>query len=408
MADIIHDFRQTTVNKLDKIIQDSDSSQLGIFDALGDWTVSIPEIEDNSDGEFTRYYEAVLERHDIEKKEFNDILIKVKETDEYFEGRGSSLQVELKTFNDKLRDLSELITPAFITAPQDVWSGIVHYLGTKNTEVLYNELDDSNREMYDQLVDMYGFSEAEAILLTSVYDKSKSISDQELTDNDLGFYIGKRDELFFSIMASFYYANPRGETSILFRIAFINEAGILSIPTSNILLKKMGFDDTQIKSMERAIIKQHNVLINEVDETPLNTNEAGRQYSDFAHFSAVIATLLNPDNKYSDALVSYHGDISSALPLGTPSMGNDDYKADLDAENIKARMQATIPNISYYEASKQYYSELRTGVTTRGGEFKEIMGGDAWLDKYKKESIVDNEVAKKFFEALDNNQNYIE
>ena len=50
-----------------------------------------------------------------------------------------------------------------------------------------------------------------------------------------------------------------------------------------------------------------------------------------------------------------------------PSMGNDDYKADLDAVNIIQRMEDK--NQSYLEASNAYYSELESGKTNRAQEF---------------------------------------
>ena len=52
----------------------------------------------------------------------------------------------------------------------------------------------------------------------------------------------------------------------------------------------------------------------------------------------------------------------------TPSIGNDDYKADLDAVNIVSLMKKN--NSNFVTASNSYYDKLENNVYNRAEEFK--------------------------------------
>ncbi|MBF0776699.1 hypothetical protein BVE84_02385 [Streptococcus azizii] len=54
--------------------------------------------------------------------------------------------------------------------------------------------------------------------------------------------------------------------------------------------------------------------------------------------------------------------------FASPSIGNDDYKADLDTVNITARMKKQ--GVDYLTASNQYYDALESGTITRADEFR--------------------------------------
>ena len=57
-----------------------------------------------------------------------------------------------------------------------------------------------------------------------------------------------------------------------------------------------------------------------------------------------------------------------------PSIGNDDYKADLDSVNITSIMKKN--NISFIEASNKYYKNLENGTYNRAEEFKKNIDFD--------------------------------
>ena len=118
---------------------------------------------------------------------------------------------------------------------------------------------------------------------------------------------------------------------------------------------------------------------------------------DFTHQSITTATILDEnlrlanisgvvtgrfDSKAVDELAGWRGD-TTKVPAEKPSIGNDDYKADLDAVNITQRM--TDKNISYTQASNDYYHELANGQVNRAKEFKDNSGYD-----YVKNEILDD------------------
>lgn len=99
---------------------------------------------------------------------------------------------------------------------------------------------------------------------------------------------------------------------------------------------------------------------------------------DFAHFSITTASNLNNRLRGSDLTKFGHENVNDfAGWLGDAtltdsddiSFGNDDYKADLDAVNITQKMRNE--NISYIEASNEYYSEMQRGEYTRAEKFVE-------------------------------------
>ena len=80
-----------------------------------------------------------------------------------------------------------------------------------------------------------------------------------------------------------------------------------------------------------------------------------------------MATLLyNPSQTVRD-LAGWRGDTTTDAEA-SPSIGNDDYRADLDAVNLVERMK---DGQSYFSASNDYYKEIDSGKTNRAKEFKE-------------------------------------
>lgn len=94
-------------------------------------------------------------------------------------------------------------------------------------------------------------------------------------------------------------------------------------------------------------------------------NERYADKTDFAHQSITTATHLNDSwglpriwyggKKNVEEVSGWRGDATTDAEA-KPSMGNADYKADLDAVNITTIMRER--NISYVEASNYYYNHL--------------------------------------------------
>lgn len=81
-------------------------------------------------------------------------------------------------------------------------------------------------------------------------------------------------------------------------------------------------------------------------------------------------------------------------------MGNDDYRADLDAVNITAIMQKN--KINYISASNLYYDGISSGVYTRANAFKQNVSLD-----YVKQAIYSSLVPSKTIDLGPNIQSHI-
>ena len=99
-------------------------------------------------------------------------------------------------------------------------------------------------------------------------------------------------------------------------------------------------------------------------------------HADFTHQSITMATHLNPGSfQLSDVyggrehvkdLSGWEGDTTKNATDKKPSIGEDDYKADLDSVNLISRMQK---GQSYDQAISSYYTDLQKDSTQREREF---------------------------------------
>ena len=102
----------------------------------------------------------------------------------------------------------------------------------------------------------------------------------------------------------------------------------------------------------------------------------GAGYADFTHQSITMATHLNPSSFQSSDfyggrervkdLSGWEGDTTFNANDMKPSIGEDDYKADLDSVNLIGRMQK---GQSYDQAISSYYADLQKNSTLREREF---------------------------------------
>ena len=120
--------------------------------------------------------------------------------------------------------------------------------------------------------------------------------------------------------------------------------------------------------------------------------DAFKGKTDFSHQYITMATHLYGRLRLADFKGGYENtnDMSGWLGDTTniaevePSIGNDDYKADLDSVNITSIMKKD--NIGFIEASNKYYNNLENGTYNRAEEFKK--------------NIPLNKVEDKIFEQL--------
>ena len=137
-----------------------------------------------------------------------------------------------------------------------------------------------------------------------------------------------------------------------------------------------------------------------------SNNGAGN--ADFTHQSITMATHLNPSGlqlsdfyggrEHVKALAGWEGDTTYNANDMKPSIGEDDYKADLDAVNIVGRMAQ---GQSYERAMSGYYSDVTKDETVRE---KEFLKNEDW-DKVKGTiyaSLVPVDICRKGEEATGN------
>ena len=102
----------------------------------------------------------------------------------------------------------------------------------------------------------------------------------------------------------------------------------------------------------------------------------GAGHADFTHQSITMATHLNPNQvQLADLyggrervkdLSGWEGDTTKNATDKKPSIGEDDYKADLDSVNLISRMQK---GQSYDQAISSYYADLQKDSSQREREF---------------------------------------
>ena len=102
----------------------------------------------------------------------------------------------------------------------------------------------------------------------------------------------------------------------------------------------------------------------------------GAGHADFTHQSITMATHLNPNQAQLSDLYSgrervkdlsgWEGDTTFNANDMKPSIGEDDYKADLDSVNLIGRMQN---GQSYDQAISSYYADLQKDSSQREREF---------------------------------------
>ncbi|RRD29385.1 RHS repeat-associated core domain-containing protein, partial [Streptococcus minor] len=264
----------------------------------------------------------------------------------------------------------------------------------------------STQDFKNNLMEQYGFNQQTADLMWKLY---QNIKDKE----------GKNaDYVFNRLLGGLVY-----DDSMLNAFKWTGTAGPgsynlsqaeLTIPQQ---IKAYGLSDKEYQSLFNEVLIQY-------------SNPKG--YSDFAHQSITTATLLygnitrlanglgvakgkgTSSHQYINHLSGWLGDIT----LGSKSIDDADYKADLDAVNITSMMNTQ--KLDYMTASSIYYDGLKSGKYNRAYEFKSNLGGIATIKKqiYKTAGISEsndekalrmlkkeNSVAYNFIVNLQNNNN---
>ncbi|WP_239256293.1 hypothetical protein [Listeria ilorinensis] len=238
----------------------------------------------------------------------------------------------------------------------------------------------------------FGFSEEEAEIMYKVYLALKS-----QTDNEVEAF-----KLFFAYMGAFCY----GEQDMLGIEAWGIVSGTLNEADLKAKLLELGLNEDEYALLSKAIVNQHNICawssveeytkaILEKDYDLMSEEEQNRcdflfdQFkgtTDFAHMSVTLAAQLHSDTfKWTGSVYTgvengiysvednagYAGDIFGVFGA-FPSMGKDDYCADLDAINLAAAMSKKTSG--GLNVINDYYNKIDAGELNRANEFVTNVG----------------------------------
>ncbi|EDN9714658.1 hypothetical protein GJB75_05080 [Listeria monocytogenes] len=238
----------------------------------------------------------------------------------------------------------------------------------------------------------FGFSEEEAAIMYKVYLVLKS-----QTDNEVEAF-----KLFFAYMGGVCY----GDQDMLGIEAWGIVSGTLNEADLKVKLIELGLSEDEYNLLNKAIVNQHNICawssveeytkaILQKDFNSMSEEEQSRceflfeQFkgsTDFAHMSVTLAAQLHSDTfKWTGSVYSglengiysvednagYAGDIFGVFGA-LPSMGKDDYRADLDAINLaKAMSENSSGGINVFN---DYYNKIEAGELNRANEFVKNIG----------------------------------
>jgi hypothetical protein len=253
------------------------------------------------------------------------------------------------------------------------------------TKELNLETFDSTLLTFDNLLTKeYGFSGKEISIIQSIYEKLKKEDASNASKN------------LFLFLSSFVYNGS----------AWSYTSGAKSLDEVKGKLRELGISNNDIDTIEKAVINQHNIVgfgdvkaaANAIygqtwdslsSEQKARAEELFNQFHDkvdFAHLSATVSAHYN--NSFEEELASgliggpldskagYLGDATGANGK-KPSMGNDDYRADLDAVNLYHELKS---NSDFESTVVSYYANVETKPTYRAKQFVTNIGNGDYRD----------------------------
>ena len=300
----------------------------------------------------------------------------------------------------------------------------------------------------------YGFDDKIARIIIKV--RKNIYNDPRIPDNE-------KDYVFTRLLGGLSYGHE--ENSFLNRFMWGNTAGLGKEAQGEFLnireqFKEYGrLTDTEYEYLKYKVRIQHDGYgyYNSIDiknrpqykrtmETALGRKityeefeklwdsqiDAFKGKTDFAHQYITMATHLygkprpadiRGGHKNTNDMSGWFGDTTDVADP-KPSIGNDDYKADLDAVNIVSLMKNN--NSNFITTSNSYYDKLENNVYNRAEEFKKNVDLNEVKDKIYNQLIMskrDGEIVSKpsnidyikrnytqtynFIKSVENNQNDI-
>ena len=278
----------------------------------------------------------------------------------------------------------------------------------KDVKIENHELKTIDKNLYSSevqfvntLQNAYGFSEIESKIIYKLYDKLKNKFGVEKANLEL---VRLMAELSYSGSSWYYTAGLPLKNAEKHFIKAMEELGFKESEIN--LLKEVlvnqhrlsGLDSIKesdsVETVEGKLDKATNAIYGKSSYHDLDSRqkkeleEMLERFSgkiDYTHLNAVISTYYNesPMEDVTDVIfgilnerAGYLGDVAGANGA-PPSMGNDDYKADLDAVNIYYRIKN---NKNYVETVNEYYDNIDSQTISRAREFVVNVGNGSYDD----------------------------
>ena len=246
----------------------------------------------------------------------------------------------------------------------------------------------------------YGFSRTESEILLNLYQKLEKE------------YGSKKANIeFFKIVASYSYGDKSyGAWQVVGGLYSPNVVNGINVGINyrmKSVLRKYGLKDDEIDTIQKAIQNQHNFTnLKKIQETDseaeltqkldagaskaygkdvryadLDANQKSRirellsQFggtTDYSHMAATISAHYTGNHfiENEDDLAGWQGDVAGTMGL-PPSLGNDDYRSDLDAVNIYNKMKN---GDSVVDVTNSYYDSVERTSGYRAYEFVQNIG----------------------------------
>ena len=269
----------------------------------------------------------------------------------------------------------------------------------------------TKKEKFIQTIrQQYGFSRTESEILLNLYQKLEKE------------YGSKKANIeFFKIVASYSYGDKSyGAWQVVGGLYSPNGVNGINVGINyrmKSVLRKYGLKDDEIDTIQKAIQNQHNFTnLKKIQETDseaeltqkldagaskaygkdvryadLDANQKSRvrellsQFggtTDYSHMAATISAHYTGNHfiENEDDLAGWQGDVAGTMGL-PPSLGNDDYRSDLDAVNIYNKMKN---GDSVVDVTNSYYDSVERISGYRTYEFVQNFGEGDYTKGMKK------------------------
>lgn len=393
---------------LDKIRQEE--QMIAYLDEVNQ-SLSSLTMDSEEKGRLRRSNVELMRGHHVNKRVYETILRDLRAYDSYSGGlfdELDSIDVQLSRGLAQIESSWDAKTGVFKIPSDLTWANYLSaYTDTKDMKLSRQE-----KAFVQSMMAEYGFDAETAQQLLTIkqgIDKKFPTSSQEF-----------RDYIFLRVVGAAYYNDFKwNETAGYLRNYFFDE--VISSPSTVEkmrvekpileIFKELGLKEEKAKELYYNLRLQHELASGENnDSETLKVNSPklyetykkryseaydkeegfdqfwdsklkaysnnGVGHADFTHQSITMATHLNPNQvQLADIyggrervkdLSGWEGDTTKNATDKKPSIGEDDYKADLDSVNLIGRMQK---GQSYDQAISSYYADLQKDSTLREREF---------------------------------------